>query len=182
MNHNRNRQPSRQLRIARPTEIPRTLAELADESNIGASLRKKLGDRAYWLVASEVVGVYRPQGLAVGELRIIPPRLPLAVRYSTTRRFHQIEYIDMFTGEVEPIETEDEEFAVFELLSRPELQDEEEQDRYAHIVETTDEVAVRLGQAVTLLDREEHDETKLFLPNPNVRPHLRLVPYVVKDK
>jgi hypothetical protein len=166
----------KRLTLAAPAELPKTFAELADESNRRASLRKKLGERSYWLLVDEFVGVYRPVGLTVGELRFMDNRIPLAVRYKGTRRFTKITYDDVMSGETEPVDASDDEYVVFDLLSRPGLQFEDDVERYGEFTDATDEVAIGMGQVATLLDWHEHDDEQLYVPSAREKAYLYIVP------
>lgn len=168
---------SRRLAIASPAELPKTFAELADESNRDASLRQKLGERSYWLLVNEFIGVFHEdESSTTGELRFMDNRIPIAVRYNGTRRFTDVTYEDLMSGKIESIDTNDAEYVVFDVLSRPGLQFEDDVDRYSEFTETVDEVAIGMGQVATLLDWEEHDDEELYIPSAHDKPMLYIVP------
>ena len=136
---------SRRLMLTREFVLPRTLGELAGESNIEAGLEKKLGEDALWLLADSMYA-YMDDG---GPIYFDDTHgIPVPVQFGGVR--HLVEEpgggLDRYS--TLPFEH----LAVFS--TEPGLIRDIEQF-YDHAVYDYLEVAVRLGQAATLLELYE---------------------------
>ena len=136
---------SRRLKLASELVLPRTLGELAGESNIGAGLEKKLGEDALWLLADSMYA-YMDDGEPI--YFDDTHGIPVPVQFSGVRHL-----VDEPGGGLDRYRTLPfEQLAVF--ATEPRLIRDIEQF-YDHAVYDYFEVAVRLGQSATLLELYE---------------------------
>ena len=138
---------SRHLAVATESQLPRTLIELAGESNVDGGLRKNLGEGALWLFADELYAYAGVGDTMYAEHFDDTAGIPIPVRYSglselrddspEADRYHDMPY---------------EQLAAF-IVDGPTLRDVEQY--FEHAVYDYPEVAIRLGQAAALLELYE---------------------------
>lgn len=143
------------LSVAGELILPRNLLELAKESNIAAGLAKKLGEDALWLLADSVYGI---EDYDAATLFDDTAGVPIPVQYEELRR------IEGLSDEVPGGQV-----AVFTI--DPDMLREIEQ-YFSHAVYDRPEVAVRLGQAVSLLETYELNPRDLLWYQRGQRPIL----------
>lgn len=165
------RSQTRHLKLAETIGLPSTLGEYAGISNIDAGLREKLGTECLWLFASEMYGIVTT-GDTVADYIGLTEGIAVPVWYDGLRELTAIEDTDEFDRQTVSFPAPHESVAIF----RVDQFNEEVEDRIlvsGNTVADYAEIAVRLGQIVTLLD---HDEYPSRQPKWwNGRPYLRVV-------
>ncbi|MBC7764098.1 hypothetical protein H7Y29_00100 [Microbacteriaceae bacterium] len=165
------RSRARHLIIAETTDLPNTLGEYAGISNIDAGLREKLGKECLWLFAAEMYGIVST-GDTTADYLGLTDGIGVPAWYVGLRELTAIQDTDEFDRQTVSFPAPHESVAVFSI----DQVTEETEDQLlvsGNMVADYAEVAVRLGQAVTVLEYYEY--------NPNHpkwwrgRPDLRIV-------
>lgn len=163
------------LRVAEPVDIPHTLGEYAGISNIHSGLQEKLGKACFWLMADEMYGIMtrhdtRAEHLGNSNGIYIP------VRYVNLRMLTFVEDIDVAKREMVAVPVPNESVAVFSVNQFRTRSNHEDALATGASISDYAEVAVRLGQRVTLLEKDEYDpDSPRWWQGP---PSLTIVPPV----
>ena len=138
---------SRRLTVAPELQLPRTLIELAGESNIDGGLRKKLGEDALWLLTDEVYAYADIGDTIYTDHFDDADDIPIPVRYNGLKELHDgSREAESYRG------IPYEQLASF-TVDGPALRDVEQY--FEHAVYDYPEVAIRLGQAAAILELYE---------------------------
>jgi hypothetical protein len=138
---------SRRLAAAPKLTLPRTLIELAGESNIAGSLHRKLGEEVLWLLADEMYAYADVGDDVYVEHFDDTANTPVPVRFNGLRMMSEYE---PGTGTYQSMPHE--QLATFIVDPRI-LRDIRQY--YEHAVYDYPEVAIRLGQMASLLELYE---------------------------
>lgn len=159
------------LRLVEHSKLPKTLGEYAGTADIDAGLTTKLGSDGMWLFANELYGIERAGDVAAHHLDATRG-IPVPVRYRNLRSLVAVREINELGEEAQSLLPPQEPVAVFTIDRCMKV---DGQDTLETGVAITDhaEVAVRLGQAVTLLDYSEY--TLSSVKYPSFCSRLRLV-------
>ncbi len=150
------------LYVAVAPEMPRTLGEFAGEANIAAGLEKKLGEDALWLLADSVFGYMDEEERTFFD---DTAGIPIPVQFGGLRDLSE-DVDDTFEG-YRALSFE--QLAVFTV--EPDMLREIEQ-YYSHVIYDYPEVAVRLGQSVSLLETYEFNPRTEAWHTRHQRPYV----------
>ena len=145
---------TRHLSVAEPSDLPSTLGEYAGTSNIDAGLYEKLGKDMLWLFAKEMYGIVTP-GDTVADYLGLTEGIGVPVWYNELRVLTSVEDTDEFDRRIITFPAPNESVAVFHINQYAENAREEILTS-GNAVTDYAEVAVRLGQVVSLLESTEY--------------------------
>ncbi len=159
------------LRLAEGPKLPMTLDEYAGSTDVDAELRQKLGNHSFWLAASQMYGIFE-SGDTTGDYLSVMDDTAVPVSYRGLRTLTSIEVMHRIDREKGIFPDPGEPVAVFKVNIPTDLEPEEILSS-GHVASYYSEVAVRLGQKVSVLELHEHQSRAT--KQRQERPQLRIV-------
>jgi hypothetical protein len=145
---------TRHLKVVEATDASDTLGEYAGNSDIAAGLREKLGSDSLWLFATEMYGIVI-EGDSRADYMGLTEGMGMPVRYIGLRELTIIDDMDEVDRQTVTVPVPHEKVAVFRVDQFNEKGGEQLLTS-GNVVAYYSEIAVRLGQAVMLLNYNEH--------------------------